>query len=194
MIVSPAIEIDVAVSLGAVDVGANRCPGSSNRRYRQPVVFYEHHSRRVLAARRAQIDRAGAGILVRLPDIKNGQPLLIFLSDGCSASLGPSLLAPLVCPPQGNSEISDILPLVRKFQRGRASKSSLLPELAGHLAGRSRALGARRDQPGKNPEAAIQSVKQAFSRASATGDPLPMEQLLPILNKLLPVTANLRGS
>ena len=43
-------------------------------------------------------------------------------------------------------------------------------------------------------EAAIQSVKQAFNRAAPAGRTLPMQQLVPILNKFLPTAANLRGS
>jgi hypothetical protein len=182
--------IDVAVAL---ELAASAKPDAVARRiadYRQPVVFSS-----IIYGEHWQLDEPKliAKVLEfwsRLPDIATAQPLIVFLA-AVFQQPATTLLARWFAR-RHQSEISQILPLLQEFERADL-EIALLPELVNI----SLAEVEHWVRDVVNPddiEAAIQSVKQAFNRAAPAGKPLPMEQLVPILNKFLPAVASLRVS
>ena len=144
--------IDVAVSLGLI---ASAQPDALVHRiadYRQPVVFTSIIDGEYWQPDEPKLIAQVLEFWSRLPDIKNGQPLLIFFAMLFRQSR-PSLLARWFAR-RRNSEISDILPLVRKFKGGGVEASRSPSCWTSRWP--SPALGARRDQPGRsggrNPE------------------------------------------
>jgi hypothetical protein len=182
--------IDAAVAL---ELTASAKPDAVARRiadYRQPVVFSS-----IIYGEHWQPDEPKliAKVLEfwsRLPDIANGQPLIVFLA-AVFRQPTTTLLARWFAR-RSQPEISQILPLLQEF--GRAGlKIALLPELV-NISLAEVEHWVRNVVNPDDLEAAIQSVKQAFNRAAPAGRTLPMQQLVPILNKFLPTAANLRGS
>jgi TIR domain/inactive STAND len=182
--------IDVAVAL---ELAASAKPDAVARRiadYRQPVVFSS-----IIYGEHWQLDEPKliAKVLEfwsRLPDIATAQPLIVFLA-AVFRQPATTLLARWFAR-RHQPEISQILPLLQEFERADV-EIALLPELVNI----SLAEVEHWVRDVVNPddlEAAIQNVKQAFNRAAPAGKPLPMERLVPILNKFLPAVANLRVS
>src|SRR5262249_7215595 len=150
--------------------------------YRQPMVFssiiYGEHWQPEEPKLIAKVLEFWS----RLPEIANGQPLIVFLA-AVFRQPTTTLLARWVAR-RHQPEISQILPLLREFE-GAHLEIALLPELVNI----SLAEVEHWVRDVVNPddlEAAIQGVKQAFNRAAPAGRTLPMEQLVPILSRFLP--------
>jgi hypothetical protein len=182
--------IDVAVAL---ELTASAKPDVVARRiadYRQPVVFSS-----IIYAEHWQPDEPKliANVLEfwsRLPDIANAQPLIVFLA-AVFRQPTTSLVARWFAH-RSHCEISQILPVLQEFERADF-EITLLPELV-NISLAEVEHWVRDVVDPDDLEAAIQSAKQAFNRAAPAGRTLPMEQLVPILNKFLPTAASLRGS
>jgi hypothetical protein len=182
--------IDVA---GALELTASAKADAVARRiadYRQPVVFssiiYGEHWQ-------PEEPKLIANVLEfwsRLPDIANAQPLIVFLA-AVFRQPTTTLLARWFAQ-RSRREISQILPVLQEFERANL-EIALLPELV-NISLAEVEHWVRDVVNPDDPEAAIQSVKQAFNHAAPTGGTLPMEQLVPILNKFLPTAPSLRGS
>jgi hypothetical protein len=126
----------------------------------------------------------------RLPELANAQPLIVFLAAvfrQSSATLVQRWFARRSRP-----EISQLLPILREFESA-GLEIAVLPELVNISLAEVEHWVREVINP-DDLQAAIESAKQAFDRTAGAGKPLSMEQLLPILNGLLPATARLRGS
>ena len=158
--------------------------------YRQPVVFSS-----IIHGEDWQPDepRLLAKVLefwARLPELANAQPLIVFLAavfKQSSATLVQRWFARRSRP-----EISQILPVLREFE-STGLEIAVLPELVNISLAEVEHWVREVINP-DDLQAAIESAKQSFDRTAGAGKPLSMEQLLPILNGLLPATARLRGS
>jgi TIR domain/inactive STAND len=182
--------VDVADSL---ELAASAKSDAVVRRiadYRQPVVFssiiYGEHWQ----PNEPELIAKVLEFWARLPDITNAQPLIVFLAFVVRQPT-PSLLARWFAR-RGPSEISQILPTLQKFNSA-SLEIVLLPELV-NISLAEVEHWVRNVVNPDDIEAAIQGIRHAFNRVTSAGSTLPMEQLVPILNKLLPTTASQRGS